>query len=282
MTSETLLGALQVLLGMPFFQMALVGGCMVTIICAIIGLFVVLRKESMIGDSAAHISFGGIAVGLLLGLDPILVALVFSTVAILGMSYLKKKGIAQSDSALAVMLAVGFSLGIIAIGLSGGFGVAIMDYLFGSILTISIGDLTLMTILCFTVLLTVMLFFKELLAMTFDEEASRMNGIPVRSLSLTFNVLVAITIVVCIKVVGIILVVALLVIPVLAALQLNVSFTRTMIASIAIGVGSTLIGILLSGIIDLPAAGVIVFTDVSVLLAISAYQRLGGPTGSTA
>lgn len=282
MASESLLGTLQGLLGMPFFQMALVGGCLVTLVCAIIGLFVVLRRESMIGDSAAHISFGGIAVGLLLGFDPILVALLFSIVAILGMSYLKKKGIAQSDSAMAVMLAIGFSLGIIAIGLSGGFGVAVMDYLFGSILTISTGDLLLMTVLCIAVILTVMLFFKELLAMTFDEDASRMNGIPVRELSVTFNILVAVTIVLSIKVVGIILVVALLVIPALATLQLNVSFRRTMIASILIGVGSTLIGILLSGMIDLPAAGVIVFTDVCVLLAISAYQRLGGPMGSTA
>ena len=278
MASEALLGDLQILLGMPFFQMALLGGCLATFVCAIMGLFIVLRKESMIGDSAAHTSFGGVAIGLLLGLDPILFALVLSTLAILGMSYMKKKGIAQSDAAMAVMLATGFAIGLIAIGISGGFNVSVMDYLFGSILTISSADLTLMALLSVAVISVVMLFFKELVAMTFDEPSSRMNGIPVSGLSVTFNILMAVTVVLSIKVVGIILVVALLVIPALAALQLNLSFRRTLMASIVIGVGSTLLGIMLSGLIDLPAAGVIVLADVCVLLTLVTYQRLGRPS----
>ncbi len=265
MASEALLGDLQILLGMPFFQMALLGGCLATFVCAIMGLFIVLRKESMIGDSAAHTSFGGVAIGLLLGLDPILFALVLSTLAILGMSYMKKKGIAQSDAAMAVMLATGFAIGLIAIGISGGFNVSVMDYLFGSILTISSADLTLMALLSVAVISVVMLFFKELVAMTFDEPSSRMNGIPVSGLSVTFNILMAVTVVLSIKVVGIILVVALLVIPAL-------------MASIVIGVGSTLLGIMLSGLIDLPAAGVIVLADVCVLLTLVTYQRLGRPS----
>lgn len=276
--AEALLGDLQVLLDMPFFQMALLGGCLATFVCATMGLFIVLRKESMIGDSASHTAFGGVAIGLLLGIDPIPCALLISTLAILGMAYLKKKGIAQSDAAMAVMLATGFSIGLIAIGIAGGFNVSVMDYLFGSILTISDDDLVLMAILSITVFSVVMLFFKELLAMTFDEGASKMNGIPVSGLSVTFNILMAVTIVLSIKVVGIILVVALLVIPALAALQLNLSFRRTLAASIIIGVGSTLLGIMLSGLIDLPAAGVIVLTDVCVLLILAAYQRLGQPS----
>jgi len=280
MASEALLGDLQVLLGMPFFQMALLGGCLATFVCATMGLFIVLRRESMIGDSAAHTSFGGVAIGLLLGLDPILFALVLSTLAILGMSYMKKKGIAQSDAAMAVMLATGFAIGLIAIGISGGFNVSVMDYLFGSILTISSADLTLMALLSVAVISVVMLFFKELVTMTFDEPSSRMNGIPVSGLSVTFNILMAVTVVLSIKVVGIILVVALLVIPALAALQLNLSFRRTLMASIVIGVGSTLLGIMLSGLIDLPAAGVIVLADVFVLLTLVTYQRLGRPSNA--
>jgi zinc transport system permease protein len=275
MTFESIFGDMYLLLGMSFFQRALIGGCVISMICAVIGLFVVLRKESMIGDSAAHISFGGIAVGLLLGIEPLLVAVIMSIAAVFGMNYMKKKKIAQADSAMAVMMALGFSVGLIAIGLSNGFSIAIMDYLFGSILTISNSDLMLIAVLGVSVLFIIFMLLKEYIAMTFDEVSSKLNGIPVNLLSMVFNVLMAVTVVLSIKIVGVILVMALMVIPSLAALQLSLSFKRTLIVGIAFGIISTFIGIMFSSVIDLPAAGVIVFTDVAILMLLVVYKRLG-------
>lgn len=272
---ESVLGDLPELLSMPFFQMALAGGGLIALICSTIGLFIVLRREAMIGDSVAHTAFGGIALGLLLGIDPILTAILVSTLAILGISYMRAKGVAQSDSAMAVMLAAGFSLGLIIISLAGGFNVALMDYLFGSILTISKSDMVLMVILGLAIFLVVMFLYKEMLSITFDEEATKMNGIPVWAFSIIFNILVAFTIVLSIKVVGIILVVALIVLPALTALQLRLSFKKTIMASMGFGVSSTVLGIMISGTMDLAASGVIVFTSVGVFLLVAAYVRLG-------
>jgi zinc transport system permease protein len=111
MVLNLLLGDLPQLLRMPFFQMALVGGCLISLICSTMGLFIVLRKESMIGDSVVHTAFGGIALGLLLGTDPIFTAMIISILSFLGISYMRSKGIVESDSAMAVMLAGEFSLG---------------------------------------------------------------------------------------------------------------------------------------------------------------------------
>ena len=111
------------LLGFQFFQNALLGGTIAGFACAWVGLFLILRKEAMIGDGIAHTAFGGIALGLFLGINPLLTSLLVSILAVLGISYMRRKGLAQSDSAIAVMLAVGFSAGLIIISLAGGFNI---------------------------------------------------------------------------------------------------------------------------------------------------------------
>lgn len=262
------------LLGYRFFQFALLGGVIAALACALVGLFIILRKESMIGDGIAHTSFGGIAIGLYLQIQPLLTALILSIFSVLAISYMRRKGLAQSDSAIAVMLAVGFSSGLIIISLAGGFNVELFSYLFGSILTIDQIDLMLISGLGAFSLIFIGVFYKELLSITFDEQASRLMGVPINTLSLAFNVLVAVTIVLSIKVVGMILVVALLVLPGLSALQLNLSFKYTALASITFGVVSVLFGVFLSAIYDVATSGVIVFTAVAFFIFAAAYRRL--------
>jgi zinc transport system permease protein len=263
------------LLGYRFFQNALLGGSLVALACALIGLFVILRRESMIGDGVAHISFGGIALGLFLGINPLYTALVTAVLGVLGITWMRNKGLAQSDSAIAVMLAVGFSTGLILISLAGGFNVELFSYLFGSILTISQLDLLVVGGLSAVAALVVGVFYKELLSITFDEEASRLAGIPVGLLENVFSVLVAVTIVLSIKVVGMILVAALLVLPGLTALQLGQSFLRTVLSAIVAGVGSVIIGVFASALFNIATSGVIVFTLVAVFVSVAAYRRLG-------
>ena len=262
------------LFGFQFFQNALLGGTIAALACAWVGVFLILRKEAMIGDGIAHTAFGGIALGLFLGVNPIFTALLVSVLAVLGISYMRRKGLAQSDSAIAVMMAVGFSAGLIIISLAGGFNVELFSFLFGSILTIDQTDLIIVSILGVSAMLVLGIFYKELLSMTFDEEGARLMGIPVRSLSLAFNLLVAITIVLSIKVIGVILVVALLVLPGLSALQLNLSFKGTTLAAIGFGTASMITGILLSSVYNVATSGVIVFTAAGIFLFTAIYRRL--------
>lgn len=257
-----------------FFQNALLGGVLVTLACAWIGLFLILRKESMIVDGLAHTAFGGIAIGLFFSINPIIPALLISTVAVLAISYLRKKGIAQSDSAIAVMLAIGFSTGLIIISLAGGFNVELFSYLFGSILTINMSDLLTVSLLSVITIVFLSLFYKELMCISFDERSSRLTGIPVECLSAAFNLIVALTIVLSIKIVGIILVVALVVLPALTALQLRLSFKKTMLTTAIVGVSGLIIGLIISALYDIATSGVIVFTLVFIFAVSAVYSRL--------
>ncbi|HIJ17789.1 MAG TPA: metal ABC transporter permease [Thermoplasmata archaeon] len=263
------------LLGFQFFQYALLGGVIAAFACAWVGLFLILRKEAMLGDGVAHTSFGGIALGLLLGISPILVALVVSILAVIGIHIMRTKGLARSDSAIAVMLATGFSAGLIIISLAGGFSVELFSYLFGSILTIDMSDLVIVTVLGLVTLGFLGVFYKEMLSITFDEGAAKLSGIPVETLAISFDVLVATTIVLSIKVVGIVLVVALLVLPGLSALQLNLSFKGTAAAAVCFGTVSMVLGIILSAVYDVATSGVIVFMAAGIFGVVAVYKRLG-------
>jgi zinc transport system permease protein len=262
------------LLGYQFFQYAIIGGVIAAFVCAWVGLFLVLRREAMIGDGIAHTAFGGIAVGLWAGIDPVLSALIVSVLATLGISYMRRKGLAQSDAAIAVMLAIGFSLGLVVISIAGGFNVELFSFLFGSILTVDRSDLLVVGSLGGVTALFLGLFYKELLAVTFDEEASRLMGLPVNTLSIAFNVLVALAIVLSIKIIGMILVVAILVLPGLSALQLRLSFRNTTRASVCFGILSMTVGLSLSAVYNVAASGVIVFTAAAIFLCAAVFGRL--------
>ncbi|MCW4009039.1 MAG: metal ABC transporter permease [Candidatus Bathyarchaeota archaeon] len=263
------------LFGYQFFQNALIGGCIAAAACATVGLFLILKKEAMIGDGLSHTAFGGIALGLLLGINPLFTALGISILAVFGISYMRRKGIAPSDSAIAVMLALGFSTGLIVISIAQGFNVELFSYLFGSILTIDLNDLIMVTLLGLSTLLIIGTFRREILSMVFDEDDSRVMGIPIKTLSIAFDLLVAITIVLSIKVIGTILVVALLVIPGLAALKLELSFKKTLLTAIGLSIASTVLGIMLSGVFDIATGGLIVFISIIFLILTYAYKKVG-------
>lgn len=263
------------LFGYQFFQNALIGGCVAAVACATVGLFLILKKEAMIGDGLSHTAFGGIALGLMFGVNPLLTALGVCILAVLGISYMRRKGIAPSDSAIAVMLALGFSTGLIVISVARGFNVELFSYLFGSILTIDKTDLLMVALLGFSTLLFVGIFRRELLSMVFDEDDSRVMGIPTKTLSVAFDLLVAVTIVLSIKVIGTILVVALLVIPGLSALKMNLSFRKTLLAAIGFSMTSTILGIMLSAVLDIATGGLIVFISVMFFVLTFAYKKIG-------
>jgi zinc transport system permease protein len=194
--------------------------------------------------------------------------------AVFVISYMRRKKLSASDSAIAVMLALGFSTGLIVISWAGGFNVELFSYLFGSILTIDQMDLALVSLLGLSVLLFIGVFRRELLSMVFDEDDSRIMGIPTKRLSVVFDLLVAVTVVLSIKVIGTILVVALLVLPGLCALKLNFSFRKTLLAAVCFSILSTTLGIVLSAVFNVVTAGLIVFVLVLFFLLTLLYKKM--------
>jgi zinc transport system permease protein len=273
------------LLGFTFFQRALLGGSIAAIACAAVGVIILLRKEAMIGHGIAHVSFGGVAVGEYLVIHqvffgdpdtfPLITALAVSVAATLSITYLRRRGIAESDAAIALITALGFAVGLIVISLAGGFRVDLFGYLFGNVLTISGADLALSAVLGAVIISFLVVFHKEMLSITFDEEAARLSGLPVRGLTVAFDILVALTIVLAIKIIGIILVSALLALPAVTALQLRLSFRQTMVAAALFSIASVVLGIALSAIYDVATSGLIVVVSVLLLAFVALYVRLG-------
>lgn len=249
-----------------FFQNAIIGGILIGITCAWVGLFLVLRKESMIVDGTAHTAFGGLALGMLLGVDPFIIAFIISIISIFLINYMRSKGFAQSDSAIALMLAIGFSIGLIIISMTRGFGVDLFAFLFGYILTISREELIFISLVAIFVLTFLTIFQRELLAIIFNEEEAKIMGIKVKPISICFNLIVAITIILSIKMVGVILVVALIVIPALIVLRLNFSFFKTLIAAIIVALIGIISGIVISAQYGISTSATIVFTLVLIYL----------------
>ena len=249
---------LQELFSYPFVVNGFIGGVTAAIICSILGVFIVLRRASLIGEGIAHLSFGGIAVGLLAGLYPLGVALVFALLGTVAISILHQKKLVYYETAIGILFSFGLAIGAIAASLAGGFDVDLFSYLFGNILTISDEDLLYILLLSMAVLAFCLLFYKELVAMTFDTTGARLAGVPVASFDLIFNIMVAFTVVVSIQIVGSLLVSALIIIPAASALQLSNSFRSTVMIGLVVAVLSVVAGLLISFFFDVATGGAIV------------------------
>jgi len=260
------LSGLADMLAQTFIQRAFIGGVCAALLCSILGVFIVLRRASLIGEGIAHLSFGGIAVGLFFAIYPLYSALILSLLGIFAISFLQRRKIVYAETAIGILFSFGLALGAVLSSLSGGFNVDLFSYLFGSILTISTGDLILILILTGIVFLFISIFFKELMHMTFDEQGARLSEVPTAWLDLAFNIIIALTVVVSIKIVGTLLVSSLLIIPAASSLQLSKSFKGTVRLSIALSMISVLVGLMLSIIFDVATGGAIVLVSLGIFV----------------
>ena len=234
------------ILSYTFMQRALLASVLIGTVSAVIGVYVVLRGLAFIGAGIAHASFGGVALGFLLGINPVLMAVVFCLLTAWGIAWTSRRAEVKEDTAIGIFFAATMALGILFIGLMRGYNVDLFGYLFGSVLAVTRLDLWLSLLLGAGVLLIVGLFFKELLFITFDPEMARVSGLPAGAIYVLLLSLMALTIVLSIKVVGIILVSALIVIPAAAAYQLTEDFRRMMLLAVVIGNLSAIVGLFLS------------------------------------
>jgi zinc transport system permease protein len=241
-----------------FMQRALLAGLWISIPCAILGVFLVLRRDAMIGHGLAHVAFGGVALGLLLSVAPIFVTLGVAVLSALGIMKLKEKAGLHGDTAIGIISSLGMALGILLVSLAGGFNVDLFGYLFGNVLAIDPEEVWVSFLLAAGVLLTTILFYQEFFFLTFDPESARASGVRVQRLDALMAVLTAVTVVLGMKVVGILMVSSLLIIPAAAALQVARSFREALVFAAILAGGSTTGGLILAYYLDWPPSGTIV------------------------
>lgn len=251
-----------------FIRNALLGGLMIAVVFGITSFFVVMRRLSFLTVGIAHAAFGGVAVGLLLGLSPYVTSIVFCLLIGFLIRYQSKESSGGGyDAVTGILFAATMALGIVLLALKKDYTFDIMGYLFGSILGITPGDLLIMLLTGSAVLLYLGFFFRQLLFVTFDPEVARSSGIRVSVLESSIVVIVALLVVIAIKMIGIILVTAFLVLPASFATKLCSRYQRVILVSLVFSVVVFLVGFFLSYQLDLPAGAGIVLLGTVVFLA---------------
>ncbi|ABR47382.1 ABC-3 protein [Alkaliphilus metalliredigens QYMF] len=258
-----------------FMQRAFMAGIMIAVICPAIGIFLVLRRLSMIGDTLSHVALAGVAGGMLWGIYPIYSALGFSVLAALAIERLRKEYAQYAELSIAIILSAGIGLATILISM-GNANAAIFSYLFGSIALVSSQDIMTVMGLGVFILLSVLVFYRGLFYIAFDEEAAKLAGVPVKFINLYFTILIAMTIAISMRIVGILLVSSMMIIPVATSLQLAKSFKGAFSYSILFGLISVLIGLTLSFYGDLAPGGAIVVTAVMILMVVLVTKTARG------
>ena len=249
------------LINYEFIQRAYIAGSFVAILCAMLGLFLVLKKLSLIGDGLSHVSFGAIALGLFLGIYPFYVAIPLVILSSILILKLTEKAKIYGDAAIGVVSSVGIASGVILASLSSGFNVDLFSYLFGNILAISIQEVYLSIGLSFLVLMVIIFIFNDLFSATFDEEYAKVSGIKTNTINIILTSITAITIVLAVKVVGVMLVSSLLILPAVSALQLARGFKQAMVIACVISVFSVITGITFSFYANIPPGATIVLVN---------------------
>ena len=251
---------------MEFMQRAWLAGLIMAMICPLIGSFLVLRRQSLIGDGLGHIAFAGVAGGALWGYSPVLSAAAATILGALAIEKVRTKLSDNADMVLAIFFYSGMGLAVIFTGLNKDGGFNLGSILFGSLMMVSSKDLLIVAALGLCTVLFVMLFYRPLQYLTFDETSAKVAGLPVERLNLLLALLTALTVALSMRIVGLLLVSAMMVIPVACALQTARSFAGTIVQSMGYGVLTVFLGLTISYYMNLAPGGTIVITGTLLFL----------------
>ncbi|WP_128655721.1 metal ABC transporter permease [Paenibacillus sp. 598K] len=261
------------ILSFDFFQRALAGGVLIGITAPLLGLFLVLRRLAMIGDTLAHVSIAGVALGFLLGVYPIAMGLVFALIASFAIEKLRRTYKTYAELSIAIIMSGGVALASMLFTIGVGFNVNITSYLFGSIYTLANEDLIVIAVVTVLVLAAVFIHYKELFLLTFDEDAAAVNGLPVRYFNIMISVMTALVISASIKLVGALLVSALLTIPAACSLIIARSFKQSIVIVVLIAELAMIGGLMMAGIWNLAPGATIVLLLIAVLILLMLVKR---------
>ena len=257
-----------------FMRLAFAAGVVIGLLAPVVGFFLVQRQMSLIGDGIGHVAFAGVAAGYLLGISPVWTALAAAIVGAAAIEWLRAHRKAAGDQALALVFYTGIAAGVVLISAAGALNANLFAYLFGSILTVTRGDLLTITVLGLAALVLIAILLRSLLAVAIDEEGARVSGLPVPWLNGAVAMLAALTIGISMRIVGILLIAALMVLPVIAAQRIAWSLRSTLALAVGIGLGSVLAGLTLSYYANLPPGGTIVLTATALFLATAVLETL--------
>ncbi|HZV80488.1 MAG TPA: metal ABC transporter permease [Candidatus Binatus sp.] len=255
-----------------FMVRALIASTLIGLVCSVVGVYVVLRNLSFIGDGIAHASFAGIVIAYLFKFNLYVGGLIVAVLTALGIGAVSRRSDVSLDTAIGVMFTAVFALGVLLMSRVRNYVVDLQDFLFGNVLSVDRTDILLIAGLTIGVLLVVFAFYKELLFASFDPVMAQASGLPTTALSNLLLVILAVTIIVSLQAAGIVLVAALLVTPAAAAYQLTNRFGTMMAVSAAIGVGSAIIGLYASYYLNAASGSTIVLTATLFFFAAMAFS----------
>ncbi|KYC69791.1 iron chelate uptake ABC transporter family permease subunit [Bacillus coagulans] len=263
-----------------FLQNTFLAGILIGLIAPLIGSFIVVRRLSLIADALSHVTLSGIAVSLFLssklpvlaGLNPLYIGTGFSVLGSVLIERLRGVYRHYEELAIPIIMSGGIGIGLIFISVAGGYNVDLMNYLFGSVSAVSRADLWLILGIAVIVAAVILLLYKELFLLSFDEEYAKVSGIPAKTIHLLFMVLIALVISAAMRIVGIMLVSALITLPVAASIRISRGFKQTILFSVLFGEISVLGGLVTAFYLNLPPGGTIVVISIAILL-LAVYMK---------
>jgi zinc transport system permease protein len=256
-----------------YMQHALVASLAVGVFAPMIGIFVVQKRMSLIGDGIGHLAFAGVGAAIVAGIWPVWGALVVAVLGALGIEWLRFRRAASGDLALALFFYSGIAAGVVLVGLGGGLDASLFAYLFGQPLTVDATEIAVIVGLGIAIVATVMSLRRALFAVVTDEEWSQVVGLPVRGLNALLAVMIAVAVVAAMRIVGVLLIAAMMVLPVASGQLLGRSFGGAMRWSVGVGVVSVVVGLALSRIWGLVAGGTMVLVAAAIFAAIAIVRR---------
>lgn len=259
-----------------FFQNALLGSLLASILCGMVGTYIVARRLVFISGGITHASFGGIGLGVYLGVNPVLTAMAFAVASAFGVEWMSRRGDVREDSAIAMFWTLGMSVGIICCFLSPGFMPDMPSFLFGNILTIGMPDLWLLAAVALVAGLVFVFFYRQILSVSFDSTFARSQGLPVSIIEYGMMALIALTIVSTLRLVGIVLAISLLTIPQMTANLFTFSMKRIILASMAIGWIDCLVGLAISYHWNVPSGASIIFVSILFYVLLKTIKWVAG------
>jgi zinc transport system permease protein len=272
---------LEAFLHYEFLQNAFLSGIMIGFLAPLLGVFIVVRRQSLIADALSHITLAGIAANLLLGkhvaffqgLNPIYLGMTFSVIGSLLIEQLRKVYKFYQELAIPIILSAGIGLSVIFISLADGFNTDLFNYLFGSVIAVSRSDLFIITAITFLILFVIVFFYKELFFLSFDEEQAVVSGIRSKWIHFMFIVLVALVIAASMRIVGILLVSSLMTLPVAASIRIARGFKQTIYFSVFFGEMAVVIGLIAAYYLDIAPGGTIVILSVLILIGAVVWKK---------
>ncbi|MBR2082774.1 MAG: metal ABC transporter permease [Elusimicrobiaceae bacterium] len=256
-----------------FVQRGLIAGSLVAAACALLGVFLVLKRLSLIGDGMSHVCLTGVAVALLTSTSPVYMSVPIVMAASAGILKITEKFKIYGDAAIGIVSAVGLSVGLLITALAGGFNTDLLGYLFGSILTVSASETILCAVLLLIVLVGLKLFYRYLVSACFDEPFAHTRAVPVQTVNLILVMITSVAVVLAFKVVGIFLISAMLIIPPVAALLISRTFKQVLWLASLFGVVSVWAGIYLSFVFNIPSGATIILVNLAILLGAFMWSK---------